>query len=104
MKTEMKKLYVYAYVNDYQAPSIRLTSEEGMASMCYNDVVSAIITTIDVAVPVIEESEVLAVLSGKKLESLISQRNEVSQNLMRIDDEIAKLKAIGHNPAEEASK
>lgn len=100
MKTEMKTLYVYAHVSDHQSPEVRMTSEETMSHLCYSDMINAPLTTIEVAIPVIDESEVMAVLSGKKLESLMSQRKEANEKLMRIDDEIAKLKALEFKPGE----
>lgn len=99
MKTEMKKVYVYAQYKRGEV-SIEVSSDENDASFSYEltNTYRKPITELEIAVPSLSEDELNKILAGAMLESLIKQKEELQaenhRKLMQIDEKIGQLQAL----------
>lgn len=99
MKTEMKKVWIYAEHQDGKN-KVGVTSCEYQAKSsieCIN-LVRAPIMQIEIAVPVFSDSELNKVVHGSLLEQLIEERDkvklEMSMKLERLNSKISDLQCL----------
>lgn len=99
MKTETKKVFVYAR-QQYGETTIEVSSREFDTTCCMDvcQIVSAPITEIEIQIPSLTVAEATKILSGALLSTLIDERakaqDEFTRKLATLDQRIADLQCL----------